>query len=115
MQADQEAIKKSIRSYMIVGSLLLVFTGITVGANQFHLAVPAAITLALIIATIKGSMVASVFMHLSHEKKWIYGALLLTALFFAVLLFLPLLTVKGGIGTPIAEGPARPAHTSEVH
>jgi hypothetical protein len=54
-------------------------------------------------------------MHLSHEKKWIYGALLLTALFFAVLLFLPLLTVKGGIGTPIAEGPARPAHTSEVH
>ena len=33
---------------------------------------------ALIIATIKGSMVASVFMHLSHEKKWIYGALMLT-------------------------------------
>jgi hypothetical protein len=37
-------------------------------------------------------------MHLSHEKKWIYGALLLTAFFFIVLLFLPLLTVSGGIG-----------------
>ena len=43
-----------------------------------HLAVQFAITVALIIAAKKGSMVASVFMHLSHEKKWIYGALLLT-------------------------------------
>jgi cytochrome c oxidase subunit 4 len=107
MHADQESIRKSIRSYMIVGALLLMFTGITVAANQFHLAVPAAITLALLIATIKGSMVASVFMHLSHEKKWIYGALLLTAVFFVVLLFLPLLTTEGGIGTPTAQ-PARP-------
>ena len=110
MHADQEAIKKSIRSYMVVGALLLVFTGVTVAANQFHLAVPAAITVALIIATIKGSMVASVFMHLSHEKKWIYGALLLTVVFFVVLLFLPLLTVAGGIGTPTGQ----PAHT-EAH
>ena len=100
MHSDQEAIKKSIRSYMVVGALLLVFTGVTVAANSFHLAVPAAITLALIIASIKGTMVASVFMHLSHEKKWIYGSLLLTAFFFIVLLFLPLLTVSGGIGTP---------------
>ncbi len=100
MHSDQEAIKKSIRSYMIVGALLLVFTGVTVAANSFHLAVPAAITLALIIASIKGTMVASVFMHLSHEKKWIYGSLLLTVFFFIVLLFLPLLTVAGGIGKP---------------
>ena len=34
MHSDQEAIKKSIRSYMIVGALLLVFTGITVAANR---------------------------------------------------------------------------------
>jgi len=100
MHSDQEAIKKSIRSYMVVGALLLVFTGVTVAANSFHLAVPAAITLALIIASIKGTMVASVFMHLSHEKKWIYGSLLLTVVFFIVLLFLPLLTVAGGIGKP---------------
>ena len=100
MHSDPEAIKKSIRSYMVVGALLLVFTGVTVAANSFHLAVPVAITVALIIATIKGSMVASVFMHLSHEKKWIYGSLLLTVVFFIVLLFLPLLTVAGGIGKP---------------
>jgi caa(3)-type oxidase subunit IV len=109
MHSDQEAIKKSIRSYMVVGALLLVFTGVTVAANSFHFAVPAAITLALIIASIKGTMVAGVFMHLSHEKKWIYGALLLTAFFFIVLLFLPLLTVSGGIGREIG---APAAHES---
>ena len=112
MHADPEAIKKSVRSYMIVGAMLLVFTGLTVAVNGFHFAVPAAITLALIIATMKGSMVAAVFMHLSHEKKWIYGALLLTVVFFIVLLFLPLLTVTDGIGKPIGKPAA--AHT-ETH
>jgi cytochrome c oxidase subunit 4 len=101
MHSDPEAIKKSIRSYGIVGGLLLVFTAITVAANQIHLAVPVAITIALIIATMKGSMVASIFMHLSHEKQWIYGALLLTVVFFIVLLFVPLATVSDTIGTPI--------------
>jgi caa(3)-type oxidase subunit IV len=100
MQSDPEAIRKSIRTYGIVGGLLLVFTAITVGVNQFHLAVPLAITVALIIATTKGSMVAAIFMHLSHEKKWIYGALLLTVVFFIVLLFVPLATVSDTIGTP---------------
>jgi len=33
-----------------------------------------------------------VFMHLSHEKQAIYGTILLTFLFFFLLLFLPLLT-----------------------
>jgi len=113
MHADPEAIKKSIRSYMVIGALLLVFTGVTVVANQFHLAVPLAITVALIIASIKGSMVASVFMHLSHEKKWIYGALLLTVVFFVVLLFLPLLTVGDTIGKPSAW--ATPAAAHEGH
>ncbi len=98
MHSDPEAIRKSIRSYGIVGGLLLVFTAITVAANQIHLAVPVAITVALIIATMKGSMVASIFMHLSHEKKWIYGALLLTVVFFIVLLFVPLATVSDTIG-----------------
>ena len=97
--SDPAVIKKAIRTYGIVGGLLLVFTVITVAVNQVHLAVPFAITVALIIATIKGSMVASIFMHLSHEKKWIYGALVLTVVFFIVLMMLPGLTVADGIGT----------------
>src|SRR5215813_9595537 len=99
MHSDSAEVHKSIRRYVMIGVALLVFTAITVAANQFHFVVPIAITIALIIAATKGSMVAAVFMHLSHEKKWIYGALLLTAAFFFVLLFVPLLTTLDGIGT----------------
>ena len=101
MHSDSAAVKKSIRTYMMVGLALLVFTGITVGANQFHFGVPVAVTVALIIATMKGSMVASVFMHLSHERPWIYGALILTVIGFIVLMTVPSLTMNDSIGTPI--------------
>jgi len=100
MHSDPAEVKKSIRTYMMVGAMLLVGTALTVGANQLRLAVPLAITVALIIAVTKGSMVAAIFMHLSHEKQWIYGALILTVVFFAVLMFVPLLTVSDTIGTP---------------
>ena len=102
MHSDPAAIKKSIRHYLMIGGVLFAGTVITVVANQVHLAVPLAITVALIIAAIKGSMVAAVFMHLSHEKRWVYGALLLTVGFFIVLLFVPLLFTLNGIGTPLA-------------
>ncbi len=111
MHSDQESIRKSIRTYLMVGAALFVFTGITVAVNQIHLAVPMAITVALIIATMKGSMVASIFMHLSHEKKWIYGSLILTVIGFAILMLVPSLTIGDNIGTPIhVEAPA-PEHT----
>jgi cytochrome c oxidase subunit 4 len=100
MHSDQAELKKSIRTYMMVGAALLVFTVITVAVNQVHLAVPLAITVALIIATMKASMVAAIFMHLSHEKKWLYGALALTVLFFIVLMCVPLFTTMDHIGTP---------------
>ena len=113
MHSDPAEIKKSIRAYGIVGGLLLVFTVITVAVNQVHLAVPLAITVALIIAATKGSMVAAVFMHLSHEKKWIYGALLLTVVFFVVLMMLPGLTVADGIGKPTGR-PAAADHAERA-
>ena len=99
--SDPAAIKKSVRTYMMVGAALYAGTIITVGVNQVHLAIPLAITVALIVATIKGSLVASVFMHLSNEKKWIYASLILTAAFFLVLMAVPMLTIGDGIGTPI--------------
>ena len=94
---DSAEVQKSVRKYMTVGGALLIYTGITVAASYLHLAVPAAITVALIIAATKGSMVASVFMHLSHERQWIYGALVLTVVFFIVLLFVPLFTMSDSI------------------
>jgi cytochrome c oxidase subunit 4 len=99
MHSDAEEVQKSVRKYMMIGAALLVFTGITVAASYLNLAIPAAITVALVIAAMKGSMVGSVFMHLSHEKRWIYGALILTAVFFVALIFLPLFTIKDGISS----------------
>jgi len=100
MSSDPAEVQKSVRSYITVFVALMAFTIITVAAAQFHFVVPVAITVALIIACIKGSMVAAVFMHLSHEKQAIYGALLLTVLFFIVLMFVPLLTNLDSIGIP---------------
>lgn len=101
MHSDPAEVKQTIRRYMMVGAALFAGTVITVAANQVHLVVPLAITVALIIASVKGSLVAAVFMHLSHEKKWIYASLILTVVFFAVLMMLPLLTTADHIGTPI--------------
>lgn len=99
--SDAAEVQKSLRKYWMVGAMLLVFTAITVAASSLNLGVAAGITVALIIATMKGTMVASVFMHLSHERRWIYGALILTVIGFVVLMTLPMFTVMDGIGTPI--------------
>jgi caa(3)-type oxidase subunit IV len=109
MSSDSAAVKRSIFTYLMVGAGLYAFTVVTVGANLVHLAVPLAITVALIIASIKGSMVAAVFMHLNHEKPWIYFSLLLTVIGFLVLLLVPVFTTFDTIGTPNAE-PAPAAH-----
>lgn len=101
MHSDPAEVQKSVRNYMKVGALLLTFTGITVAASYFSLGIAAGITVALLIATMKGSMVAAVFMHLSHEKKWVYAALVLTIVGFLVLILVPLFTVSDTIATPI--------------
>jgi cytochrome c oxidase subunit IV len=108
MSSDPADIQKSVRSYIMVFVMLMIFTVITVAASRFHLAVPVGIAVALIIAAMKGSMVAAVFMHLSHEKRWVYGTLLLTAAFFFVLLLLPLFTSLDSlaIGSPWTAGKA---------
>ena len=98
MHSDPAEVQKSVRSYMIVFAMLMVFTVITVAVSRFHFAVPIAIAIALVIAAMKGSMVAAVFMHLSHERRWVYGTLILTVVFFFVLLMLPVLTSLDGLG-----------------
>jgi cytochrome c oxidase subunit 4 len=79
-------------AYYVFGSLL-VLTGFTVGAYFLHLPHRLAITLALLIATVKGTLVAAWFMHLVSERKMIYWMLGLTAVLFFPLLLLPTLTV----------------------
>ncbi len=100
MHSDAAEVQKHIKTYLMIGAALLVFTGITVAASFMNLGVAGNVTLALVIATFKGSMVAAVFMHLNYEKPWIYGALLLTVIGFLVLMSVPMFTTMDGIGTP---------------
>lgn len=85
-----EHIRKEVRVYLIVFGALAVLTLATVLACYgLKLPVHYAIMVALAIASMKGFLVAGFFMHLLSEKKLIYGILLLTVVFFAVLLWLP--------------------------
>ena len=92
--AHAEDLKKHVRVYISVFVGLLALTVVTVTISYLNLSVMPAIIVALIIASIKGSLVASYFMHLISEKKVIYAALALTVVFFLVLIFLPLLAMS---------------------
>ena len=87
---------KHVRIYISVFVALMVLTIVTVAVSRFHLPVPIAVTVALIVAIIKGSLVACYFMHLISEKKLIYAVLGLTVAFFIALMVLPVLTVHDG-------------------
>ena len=88
--SNSHDIKKHVRTYIAVFIGLLALTMVTVAVSYLHLNVKAAITVALVIAAVKGSLVASYFMHLLSEKKVIYATLILTAVFFVALMWLPI-------------------------
>jgi cytochrome c oxidase subunit 4 len=90
MDAHADDIKKHVRKYVTVFVALLALTVVTVAISYYHLSVGPAIAVALVIASIKGSLVASYFMHLISEKKLIFWALLLTVVFFLALMWLPI-------------------------
>jgi cytochrome c oxidase subunit 4 len=86
---DVDSIKKQTKAYLMVFGALMVLTVLTVGVAYLHMPVWLAIGVALVIALFKGTLVAGVFMHLFDERKLIYWVLVLTVLFFLVLLFYP--------------------------
>ena len=85
-----EEIKKETRTYLMVFAALGALTVVTVAVSYLDLSAGAAIALALAIASVKGGLVAGFFMHLISERKLIYSLLVLTAIFFAAAMFLPL-------------------------
>ncbi len=95
--AGHDDIRSHVKTYYMVFGALMLLTCITVGVSYLHLSIPLAITVALIVATIKGSMVALFFMHLSNERKLIYYVLALTVVFFIFMMFVPLFTVSDKI------------------
>ena len=89
-------IDRHVRIYITVFVALMVLTMVTVAISYLDLSTPIAVTVALLVAIVKGSLVACYFMHLISEKKLIYAVLLLTAAFFVALLALPVLTHSNG-------------------
>lgn len=90
--ADHADIDKHVRTYIMVFVALMVLTVITVAVSYLDLSTGPAVALALLVALVKGSLVACYFMHLISEKKLIYTVLIFTVIFFIAVLLGPVLT-----------------------
>jgi len=101
MADTPEAVRKSIRTYLLIGAILFAGTILTVmvatmsildfGRHGFD---TMDCILGLAIATTKATLVAAIFMHLNHEKKtiyWIFGG----AFVFVIGLFGLIALAKG--------------------
>ena len=86
MSDNIEEIQKSVRKYIIIGVALLALSGFTVWLSTVELPTHGLnILVGMILATIKATLVALIFMHLNHERSMIYKILLFTVVLAAVL------------------------------
>jgi cytochrome c oxidase subunit IV len=83
-------IDRQVRTYILIFVTLMALTIVTVAISRLHLPVPAAVGLALLVASVKGGLVAGYFMHLLSERKLIYWVLWFTVSCFIAVLLLPL-------------------------
>lgn len=113
-----------LKTYLIVGAVLLVLTGITVSVAQINLG-PYNLVVALTIATIKAVLVAFFFMHLLYDNK-LYLFIYTSALFFLgiFIIFTLFDTMRRGdlyqdVAAPIEEKAiiyeTIPVDTTEIH
>ena len=97
---DPAEVDRHVRVYIVVFASLMALTLITVAVSYLHLPLPMAITVALLIASVKGSLVACYFMHLISEKKLIFAILALTVFMFLTVLFIPTFAHMNSIELP---------------
>ena len=71
--AHTHDIKAEVRRYMLVFAALMVLTIVTVAISYLDVRIELAVTIGLIVATIKGTLVACFFMHLIDEKKFVFA------------------------------------------
>ncbi|MCG3127900.1 MAG: hypothetical protein CHACPFDD_02773 [Phycisphaerae bacterium] len=112
MAHDAESIKQHVRVYINVFVALGVLTLVTVGVSYVHLDIYKAIVVAMIVALIKGTLVAGYFMHLFSERRTIHYTLALCVCFFAVLLFVPKFTDDDNV---LIHDPAHVAAVAGAH
>ena len=86
---------RHMRLCVAVFVALAIFTVLTVLASLLEASVPTHVLIALVIAAVKASLVAAVFMHLKWEKTIVlWSVLALAAVFFVFLMALPTLTAE---------------------
>jgi caa(3)-type oxidase subunit IV len=110
----QHHIRSNIKAFVA----LLVLTGLTVAVSYLNVGVGIAIVIALVVASVKSSLVGGFFMHLIGENRSIYALLLLAAFFFSAMMGLFVWShaepLTGTTVAPIAPS-ARPSSTGDAH
>ena len=100
-ESEAARVREHLRVYVMVFVALAVLTVVTVAISYLQLPTALAISVAMVVATVKASLVAGYFMHLLTEQKVILWLLLLCAAFLVFLFALPL-------GTETGNGPLWP-------
>ncbi len=89
----EEDIQHHIKVYMNVFIALAVLTVVTVAVSFLDVSFIEAFFIAITVATIKGSLVLSFFMHLLEEKPAVIWILATTMVAFLILMFIPLISL----------------------
>lgn len=89
MTHSPEEVRQHVKVYVAVFAALAFLTVVTVAVSYLKLPLVQAIAVALVIAALKGSLVAAFFMHLISEKQIIFSILILTFIIFICLLIVP--------------------------
>jgi cytochrome c oxidase subunit 4 len=85
MAQHQEHTSHSQGFYLLIGGILLVLTATTVGAAFVNLG-PFNPIIALLIATIKATLVILFFMHVKGASEKLTGAIVVSGFFFLAIL-----------------------------
>ena len=96
--SSAEDIKKHIVVYYKVFAALAVLTTVTVAISYLDFTIGPAVLVAMLVASVKGTLVACYFMHLLSERGLVFWVLGLCAVFFAFLMVLPVVTIGESVG-----------------
>ncbi len=100
-ESEAARVREHLRVYVMVFVALGVLTIVTVAISYLQLPTAWAITVAMVVATVKAGLVAGYFMHLISEEKVILWLLILCVAFvFSVF--------AGPLGTETGIGPLWP-------
>ena len=94
-----EDIQHHVKVYINVFIALAILTVVTVAVSFLDVSFIEAFFIAITVATIKGSLVLSYFMHLLEEKPAVIWILVTTMVTFLILMFIPLISLTDQANT----------------